>query len=605
MTYRLHQAPHPPSQRGSVLVNVAAGLSLMVILLSIIDLGFIYFHKREYQRAADLGALAGAQAVGNAAAAGIAESIANNNLQVRFPNASASGPPPTCGTWSPGPPISFVPTSCEDANAVEVIVKGRAPRFLPFIGDLQIGASAIAMAGEPQAQLKIRSTVATLEDGAVNTLLSSLLGGDAALNVVGWQGVANADVNLLQFFNNILGVDIDADIGTYESLLESTASVGEILSATVAAVGPSSAAGVALSTFEEQLDLVGVDVDSLSVPLGNLIALQAGAETASLDAVVNAFDLVRAVAEIANDQNAIAATVPISVPGVAGISIRASVIERPQPSVIGNPKLIGADPRNGPNRIFVRTAQVRVLVSVDLTAVGLVNGLMNILGPLLSVTVLDDNLSIALQLGGAEGWVTGHNCGVDGGKTLTAESETAVANASIGRLTPAQEAAVFDSGAGFPAASSINVLRLSLNVILVGSVPVAEVRLAASNLPVGGSSKAFPYTATPANPNGLPNIDVQPEPEEMFQSLSTQDAGSSLTNAIDSLDLRVVILNSALLGGLLNGVLGPVSNLVGSVLRPLLDPISNNLLAALGLNLAKADLGAKLTCRGGEATLVE
>lgn len=593
--------PRLPRQRGSVLVNVAAGLSLMVILLSIIDLGFIYFHKREYQRAADLGALAGAQAVGNATASDIAKSIANNNLQVRFPNASASDPPPTCGTWSPGPPISFVPTSCEDANAVEVIVKGRAPRFLPFIGELPpISASAIAMAGEPQAQLKIRSTVATLEDGAVNSLLSSLLGGNAALNVLGWQGVANADVNLLQLFNNILGINIDADIGTYENLLETTASVGEILTATIAAVGPSSAAGVALSAFENQLDLVGVNVDSLSVPLGNLIALQAGAETAGLDAVVNAFDLVRAVAEIANDQNAIAATVPIGVPGVAGISIRASVIERPQPSVIGNPKLIGADPRNGPNRIFVRTAQARVLVSVDLAAVGLINGLKKILDPLLSVTVLDDDLSIALQLGGAEGWVTGHNCGVDGGKTLTAESETAVANASIGRLTPAQEAAVFDSGASFPAANTINVLGLRLL-----GITVARVELAASNLPVGGSSKAFPYTATPGVPNGLPNIDVQPEPEEMFQSLSTQDAGSSLTNAIDSLDLSVVILNSTLLGGLLNGVLGLVSNLVSSVLSPLLDPLLNNLLSALGLNLAKADLGAKLTCRGGEATLVE
>src|SRR5690606_29921421 len=123
----------------------------------------------------------------------------------------------------------------------------------------EIWAEGIATRNDTQAQLKIRSTVATLDDGAVNALLSSLLGGHAALGVVGWQGVANADVSILDLFNNILGIDVIAGIGTYHDLLDTTVSMSEVLNATIQAAGPSSAAGLVLSSFEEQLGLVGIN----------------------------------------------------------------------------------------------------------------------------------------------------------------------------------------------------------------------------------------------------------------------------------------------------------------------------------------------------------
>lgn len=593
-------------QRGSVLVNTAVGLSAMIILLSIIDLGFLFYYKREYQKAADLASMAGSQVLANGctAAADAGEDNAITNL-TRYAYDTLLVEP---GQWdrnSAGErfvPLSGLPACDAEANAVRTTISGSAPSIFP--GNRNLSAEAIAILGAPQAQLKIRSTVATLDDGIVNALLSGLLGGSAAVTVAGWQGVVGADVSLLDFFNSLLGIDVAADIGTYENLLTTDASVSEILNAAIEAVGPSSAAGVTLSSFENQLNVVGVNPDTLAIPLGDLLVLQPGTETASLDALINVFDLIRAAAEIANDEHAIAATVPIAVPGVIGVTIRTSVIERPQPSVIGDPRRIGSDPRNGPGRIFVRTAQVRALVDVNLQAIGLIQGLNTLLGGF-ARTAIDQELSVALQIGGAEGWVTGHQCGPGEDKSLDAETETALANASIGKLTAPQKLAVFDSSANLPSASPLTVLQLRLVGVLV-----ANVGLGASNFPLGSSSKSFEYLATTSSADGLPEIDVQPEPEEMYQSLSAQNVVSSVVDAVTSLQLTVTVLPglgllTGTVNGLLSGVTGLVGALVGSVLAPVLDPLLNGLLGALGLDLAEAELGAKLSCGSGGGVLVD
>ncbi|MEA3167274.1 MAG: hypothetical protein QOI97_222, partial [Pseudomonas sp.] len=44
---------------------------------------------------------------------------------------------------------------------------------------------------------------------------------------------------------------------------------------------------------------------------------------------------------------------------------------------------------------------------------------------------------------------------------------------------------------------------------------------------------------------------------------------------------------------------------ISSVLSPLLDPLVNSLLAGLGIDLAKVEIGANLSCNpGGRAMLV-
>jgi hypothetical protein len=61
----------------------------------------------------------------------------------------------------------------------------------------------------------------------------------------------------------------------------------------------------------------------------------------------------------------------------------------------------------------------------------------------------------------------------------------------------------------------------------------------------------------------------------------------------------------SLVVGLLTTVLNLVSTTVSALLGPLLDPLVNNLLAGLGIDLAKAEIGANLSCNpSGRAILV-
>nr|WP_240954233.1 TadG family pilus assembly protein [Solimonas marina] len=594
-------------QQGSILIFAVLAISIGVILLSVADIGMLYWYKRDFQKAADLAALAGASKLVNDDGS---RSCDNNAKPAATTNASQNlgsrsyTLTVTCGVWSPSASQRFTASASDtdiDQNAVQAQVSGTPPRFLPYVPITTITAHATAMVNAPQAQLKIRTTTATLDDGAVNALLSALLGGNASLSVLGWQGVADADINLLDFLNGLLGVNANVDIGSYQSLLDTTVSVGQILDAEITALNNASqtTAAATVGLFEQQLGAVGVDVGTLDVPLGDLLELQTGAQTAGLNAVVNAFDLLNAVVQAANGANAISADVPISIPGVAGVTIRASVVEPPQPSAIGNPALI--DPTYPGDastpRIYVRTGQVRALVATDLQVIGLVNGLTNILYPLVGVQLLNDQLDVALQVGGAQAYVTGYSCGTDGYKELDVHATTSLAQATIGELTTTQENDVFSSTADFPSAGPLNILKLTLL-----GITVAEVQLQASDVPVAATSSDLTYTATTDSPNGLPEIGT--ETDQMYRELSSQDIVASLADTIGSLRLNVVVLNSGLLGAILNGLLSSVAALVQSVLAPILDPVLNGLLTALGLNLDDAEVGAALSCNGTGAVLV-
>lgn len=64
-----------------------------------------------------------------------------------------------------------------------------------------------------------------------------------------------------------------------------------------------------------------------------------------------------------------------------------------------------------------------------------------------------------------------------------------------------------------------------------------------------------------------------------------------------------VVLNTLL--SALNTVVGLLATAIGALLGPLLDPLLNNVLAVLGIDLGKVEVGANLTCgQTGRAYLV-
>ncbi|MBP3865880.1 MAG: hypothetical protein J6F32_15635, partial [Pseudomonas sp.] len=86
--------------------------------------------------------------------------------------------------------------------------------------------------------------------------------------------------------------------------------------------------------------------------------------------------------QAANKNSGLAITLPVSLLGIANVTTQAKIIEPQQFSAMGDPRLAKTDPL-GANRIYVRTAQVRTLISVHINglqgAAGIVNALREIL----------------------------------------------------------------------------------------------------------------------------------------------------------------------------------------------------------------------------------
>src|SRR5690606_18209927 len=93
----------PPHQRGSIAVMAALVISAVVILLASIDIGFLFYQKRELQKIADMAAIAGAQQVARSPElddqCASAFSAAENNAQIAHGFSGAINT--SCGKWDP------------------------------------------------------------------------------------------------------------------------------------------------------------------------------------------------------------------------------------------------------------------------------------------------------------------------------------------------------------------------------------------------------------------------------------------------------------------------------------------------------------------------
>src|SRR5690606_24854677 len=80
----------------------------------------------------------------------------------------------------------------------------------------------------PTAMFSIGSRLASLDGGLANALLSSLLGGRVSLTLMDYRGLADAQVNLLQF-SDALAADLGVKAGDYDALLSHEVETGRVL----------------------------------------------------------------------------------------------------------------------------------------------------------------------------------------------------------------------------------------------------------------------------------------------------------------------------------------------------------------------------------------
>jgi uncharacterized membrane protein len=605
-------------QRGAIGLMAAVTLALAVLcMLLVIDSGRLYLEKRSLQRVADVSALEAATRAGQctpiSTAPGYAITAATRN---GFTVTDGTRTLTTnCGTLTLDPNNLRIFTANPAQNqAIRVVVThsvarsiaaGVAALFPGGVSDPNITLSATAVATKalpPLASLTIRTTLLTVDSSksaALNALFGGLLGGNLNLSVAGWQGLANANINLLSYLNQ-LAIDTHVAAGDYTTLLSSNITLAQLLS-TAATVLPQN--DPAVQAAISGLGSIQAIAGNTTVQLQNLLNLQTGTPTAGLNLNMNLFQLVEGEVQLANSQSALYATIPANILGLVGVTAKIKVIEPPQLSAAGDPSLAKANP-TGPNQIYVRTAQVRTWLSVDLSSINqTLQGINTILAGLsligvdLQVAPKGLSLDINLEIASASSYVTDYTCVNSTNKSLTTNITTAAANLKVGQIA--------NQSAWSSSTSNVTVNELPLIDIETGNPRVmyggGGIGILV-NSPILASSTSHLFT----NP---PEINLPPDP---YFSTSSQYLVDSLRTTLSG----VQVINHppqspgllGLLFGLVTSTLSGVINLLGSaidtLLSPILDPLLNLLLQSLGINLAEVDVGANLSCSPGQAVLV-
>ena len=630
----------PARQRGAI--GLMAALTLAMALgftVLVIDSGRLYLEQRKLQRVADTAALEAVTRDGNCLPGLSAASYATQSATRNGFTVNATGTlTVSCGTLQTGADNlrAFSVDSTKSAVVRVIATQTVATSVAAGIGALLSGGpfalttqlSATAVAAEPKltlAQLSIRSSLVgadTSRSNLLNPLFSTLLGGNVNLTAVGWDGLIKTDVNLLKFMDR-LAIKLGVAAGDYITLLNTQASVTQFIQA-AADVLPANGSTATVKTALVNLQLAATNASPIK--LGDLLQLQTGAQAASLDATVQLFQLVQGFVQLANKNSAVAAVLPVNVLGLAGMTTRIKVIQPPQFSAVGNPALAKVAPL-GANKIYVRTAQIRILVSVDLTLINVVLqtvnallqtviGLINtalapgcILGSCTQtdLQLLPDglNLDVGLEAGVGSSYVTDYSCASPANKSLTATTNISAVQLKVGKIDPV----IWLSSSAAPSLSPLTLVDIGSKTCHLLSCG-ARTPFGGGGLelmidsPVGGTTEPN-YTF--ANPH---EVNVAPDPTH---PVTVSGVVGSLKGTLTGMTLiQHPPTIGSLLGALLNTLLSTLADVtqllvtaISGLITPLIDPIVDSLLLNLGIDVNKVDVGFNLTCgQKGKAYLV-
>ncbi len=344
-------------QSGSIVINTAIALSLIVIALVGTELGYLFFMKRELQKTADLAAVAGGSAVLPADCTAARAAALTNAGQ----NLAGFTLVVTCGRWDPAQGTERHFTADQTAfNAVHVVIEGAPPPLLAFFpGERSLRAEAIAAATDPLASFSVGSTLLRTGDSVLGDLLKGIGLDLSGTSLVGYDGLAQVQITpagLLQ----ALGIPVATDIGVGELntlLAAETVQLGPLLNAIVTAGGQDTLLASNAALLNAVATRLGVP--DLEVQLGSLASgpsglfaeiIAPGANAASaLNVGVNALDLVYSAIGVATQKHAVAVN-GLSLAGL--VSAKTVLIEPPSVAIGG----VGAT---------AYTAQLRTWIEVD------------------------------------------------------------------------------------------------------------------------------------------------------------------------------------------------------------------------------------------------
>ncbi|MGF6202962.1 pilus assembly protein TadG-related protein [Pseudomonas laurylsulfatiphila] len=638
----------PARQRGAIGLMAALTLTLALgFMLLVVDTGRLYLEQRKLQRIADVAVLEAVTRNGDclvpaATAATYAQASATRN---GYDAADSMTLNTTCGTLQTG--ANNLRTFLADAgkkDAVRVIVTHTVPTSVaagiyalmgpgPVSLTTQLTATAVSAPAvlPPLAMLTIGSTalvVDSSQSAALNLLLGQMLGGSLNLSAAGWQGLVDTQISLLGYLNQ-LAIDAHVTAGDYTTLLSKNIALTQLLDSAITVL---QAGGTSTSVAVNGLTGLKVAAGSTSIVLGQLLQLQTGTVSSALNTNLQVFQLVEALIQLANSQNAAVANIPLSIPGLVNGGVKVKVIQPPQLSAIGNPALVTGQ-LNDPNRIYVRTAQVRTVLSLNLpvlsgisglasaiTSNALVSGLTDTLNNLLHLNLAGTlssllctltgscdktdlkilptpTIDISLEVAAADSHVTAYTCVSDATKTLTTQTNTSLVKLKVGKI---------DTANAFSSSADVNVQPLAL--IDIGKVScVFGFCNQSTRVPFYGGGLGVKVDTSIASTQSNHVYNQPPEIKQppLVYSLGTQGIVNSLKGTLGGIQVEAYKpTGSSLLGdllvvaaGTLNGVQSTLGVAIQGLLSPLVDTILDGLLANLGITLNTVDVGANLSCK--------
>ncbi|MBX3529238.1 MAG: hypothetical protein KF849_01440 [Rhizobiaceae bacterium] len=558
-------------RRGNMatLTALSAPVALMFAAFAV-DAGSLYLERRETQHVADLAAIAAASNPQRALQAALAV-LSDNGFGDIAAASGGSGVPAANPDGSRHPLIDVktgayvadasVPAGQRfvvgalPANAVRVRIVKRGTRHFGYAFTAEPWISAASTASsQAEAAFSVGSRLARLDGGVLNALLSGLTGSSLSLTLMDYDALAAADVSLLSFLD-AARTKLSLTAATYNEVLDTPLTVGDVSTTLLSVGGLSASAKAALG----KLSGAG---SSRKVPLRELLSLGPSGRLAPAtplpgDPKIGALELVSAMAYLAaaNGKHQVAADIGAAVPGLLSARVKLAIGEPPQ----GSPWFVLE-----PEGAFVRTAQTRLLVEVEIGGPG----------GLLGTKV---RLPLYLELAMAEARLDRVSCPTGGPDSLKV---TVSARPGIAALRIADP----DAGAltDFSRAPALAPAKI-VTAPLVKVTGAAHVSISNPNWTALHFSRA----------------DIQ---ALAVKRVSTTSITGSLTSSLlSNLSLNVDIAGLGI--GLPSVLGGTVSGLL-SAATPAVDGLLVTVLSTLGVTLGEADVRVHgATC--GRSVLVQ
>jgi uncharacterized membrane protein len=521
------------------------GAGCMVLVLGCaalgVDVGSIYADRRKSQSAADLAAIVAASNLGNATAAAAATVTQNG-----YPASALISV--VSGSYTPNaalaPQARFVTPATGPANAARVTLRTQTPLYFARVftgGSSHFDITSTATAASTAlASFAIGSRLVAINGSLLNAMLGSMLGTTLSLSAMDYSALVSARIDAFDFLS-ALATRLNLTGVTYSDVLNSNIKLPDLVAAMLTAQQAANGSGAATTALQNvSLAVAGLATRIAAsglIDAGPYASMTVGTKPKA-GVSVSVFDLLSAAGALANGSNQIAASVNLGLPGIAAVSLMATVGEHPQGT-----SWIAV----GGQGASVHTAQTRVLLTIRLLGSGNVSAV---------------NLPVYIEVASGTATLDAVSC-----------SRPDVANSGVTLgVTPG----VVDAWIGNGSAADMTNFTVKPN-------PGAATLVNLGAVTVTGRAHAGMGNTTPTSVAfSYPDITAQTK-----KTVTTTNFTASLTGSLLG-DLSLQI-NVGPLGLPIPGLGGAVTVIIGGATASI-DQVLAQVLATLGVGIGQADV---------------